>query len=534
VPKSLVSKSLVSVLGSLLAVVAVLAVAACSSGGGDDQTATAAAAKPLVAADARPAKVPKRPPVVLMIFDEFPGDTLLDAHNRIDPVRFPNLARLAATGSWFPNATTYYDSTPKAVPQILDGQRPRRGTSADRGGHPRSIYDLLGRKGYRIVNSEEATALCPRRYCRNARRTRPGIVRNIRTDRNARFTRWASHIKRTRAPTAYIKHTLLPHVPWEYLPSGARTRVSANDPIRRMSGPPGFGDRFLTQHNYQRFLLQASYTDREVGKVIARLKLAGSFDQALIVITADHGIALTKVGVQDRRSVNQANVDEVGPVPMIIKAPGQRGGKVERQYIRTVDVTPTIADILDFRLPYRAFGHSGFSRVTKRRRTISLPNRSFTRTIRISGKRYEARRRAQVRRRLRWFGSGPFASLYTGIGPNRKLVGRTVAQLKPGKVGKVRAAFAGRGRVHNVRRRTGVVPTQLAGILRHDKRGVHRDVAVAVNGRIEAVGRTFYVKGSRSQYFAAMVPEPSLREGNNSIAVYSVRRGSRLRLLGNG
>lgn len=523
---------LVPVLGALLALAAVLAVAACSSGGDDGQTATAAA-EPLVDPGARPAKVTNRPPVVLMVFDELPGDTLLDAHNRIDPVRFPNLARLAATGYWFPNATTYYDSTPKAVPEILDGQRPRKGGSADRKGHPRSVYDLLGRKGYRIVDSEEATALCPRRYCKNARRTRPGIIRNIRTDRNARFVRWASHIKRTSKPTAYIKHTLLPHVPYEYLPSGARTRVSANDPIRQMAGPPGFHDRFLTQHEYQRFLLQASYTDREVGKAIARLQRAGIFDKALIVVTADHGIALSKVGVKDRRKVSRSNVDEVGPVPLIIKAPGQRGGKIERQYARTLDVTPTIADILNFRLPYRAFGHSAFSRFTKRTRTISLPNRSFTRTIRISGKRYNARRRAQVRKRLRWFGSGPFASLYTGIGPNRGLIGRSVAQLKPGTAGKVRAAFAGRERLHDVRRRSGVVPTQIAGVLRHDKRGAHRDIAVAVNGRIEAVGRTFYVKGSRAQDFAVMVPETSLREGNNSVTVYSVRKGSQLRLLGN-
>ena len=76
-----------------------------------------------------------------------------------------------------------------------------------------------------------------------------------------------------------------------------------------MNSPPGFHDRFLTDHNHQRLLLQIGYADRQLGELFARMIANGTFDQALIVIVADHGFAL-EVGVKDRRTADRSNVDE--------------------------------------------------------------------------------------------------------------------------------------------------------------------------------------------------------------------------------
>ena len=73
---------------------------------------------------AEPARAPKRPNVVMLILDEFPGDSLLGEDGRIDEVRYPSFAALARDGYWFRNAFSSYDSTPKAVPLIMDGRRP--------------------------------------------------------------------------------------------------------------------------------------------------------------------------------------------------------------------------------------------------------------------------------------------------------------------------------------------------------------------------------------------------------------------------
>jgi sulfatase-like protein len=460
----------------------------------------------------------KRPYVVLLVMDEFPGDSLLGRNGRIDPVRYPNFAALAGDATWFRNAFSVYDSTTKAVPLILDGLKPRKGTAADRSDHPNTIYDMFARHGYRIVDSEEATALCPRSACRGARTSRPAIIPNLLGGRPQRFDRWVRSIKSGK-PTLWVKHLLLPHGPYVYLPDGKRTRPKPGDLLPGMNSVPGFNDEFLTRHNEQRYLLQLGFTDRLLGRLIRRLKSEGIYDDTLIVATADHGIAF-QWGVQTRRSVSTSNVEELTPVPFFVKQPGQSRGRVSDSLARTLDVTPTIADVLGWKVGYRTDGHSAFGPITRHRRRVILNTRDFTSVVNISAKRWEARRRAVVRRRLRQFGSGDVASLYTGIGPHRDLIGRRVGGVA--RAARVRASVVQSSLFADVKPSSGVMPTQIAGDLGGGQAGVKRDLAVAVNGRIEAVGRSFYLTGDETEHFAFMVPESSLRPGRNSIEVLEV------------
>jgi hypothetical protein len=477
----------------------------------------------------RPGAARSRPDVVLLVLDEFPGDSLLDAHGRIDPVRYPNFAALASSGTWFRNAYSVYDSTTKAVPLILDGRRPAPGSSPDRRSHPRSIFDALARRGYRTVSGEEATALCPPSLCKGAPTRRPAIIPRLNAGREQRFDRFVRSIRPGARPTFWMKHALLPHGPYIFLPSGAQARHGVRDLVPGMNGVPGFHDAFLTRHNEQRYLLQLQFVDRLLGRLIRRLKAQGMYDHALIVLTADHGIAF-QVGVETRRSVSASNVEELTPVPLIAKAPGQRRGRISDVLARTLDVTPTIADLLNAPLGYRADGHSAFSAITRRRRVVELPTRDFSATVRISRARWEARRRSVTRRRLRDFGSGA-TGLFTGIGPHRGLIGRQVAALAGARPTSVRAVVADARDLRNVRRASGVVPAQIAGEVRGGPRGVRRDLAVAVNGRVEAVGRSFHLRGDPREHYAMMVPEASLCEGANSVQVLEVAPGGRVRAL---
>jgi hypothetical protein len=502
------------------------------SAGARPEPEASASARPVPRArHPRPASQPRRRPhAILLVLDEFPSDSLLDAQGRIDPVRYPNFAALAAGGTWFRNAYSVYDSTTKAVPLILDGIRPRPGTSPDRRSHPRTIFDMFARRGYRLVSSEEATAICPPELCHGGRSRRPAILPNLGHGRPERFKRFIRRIRPTRRPTFWMKHVLLPHGPYLYLPSGARTRQSSRDLLPGMLTVPGFHDSFLTRHNEQRYLLQLGFVDRLLGRLLRRLRRLGMYDDTLIAVTADHGIAF-QVGVSTRRSVSPSNVEELTPVPFIIKAPGQRRGRVSGAYARTLDMAPTIAGVLDYPLGYRADGRSAFSRAVRRRRSISVTRRDFGATVRISGRRWEARRRAVVRRRLRQLGSGDWASLYTGIGPNRSLLGRRPDGVGGAAAAGVRGSIASAGELGHVHRAAGIVPSQIAGDLSGGAAGETRDLAVALNGRIEAVGRSFYLAGDATEHYAVMVPEESLHDGRNLVEVYEVARDGSLRLL---
>jgi hypothetical protein len=110
-------------------------------------------------------------------------------------------------------------------------------------------------------------------------------------------------------------------------------------------------------------------------------------------------------------------------------------------------------------------------------------------------------------------------------------VGRRVAELPRRGRGRVRAGLSGASRLRAVRRSTGVVPSHIAGDIHGGGRGARRNLAVAVNGRIEAVGRSWHLRGRGGEHFAVMVPEDSLREGGNTVEVFQVGRGRVLRLL---
>jgi hypothetical protein len=521
------SKILVRVGLPLVAVLAATLGVLSISSDGRHREGGAQLGRPLVDSEGEAAKVRRKPYVVMIVLDEFPGDALLGRGGRIDAVRYPNFASLARHSYWFPNAFTAYDSTPKALPLILDGMRPLPGKTADPRGHPRTLFDLFGRRGYRLRVSEEATRICPPRWCRP--RPRTSILGNLGSDRPKRLDAFFRSIRPSRRPGFWFKHALLPHGPYRFLPNGLQTTRGVSDPIKGLNRPAGFHDEFLTRHNEQRFLLQLGFTDHELGKLLDRLVREGMFDDTMIVVTADHGFAF-QTHVPDRRRVRPSNVEEIATVPLFIKAPGQRRGRIDRSYASTIDVAPTIADLLNVRLPYRADGHSAFSGPVRNRRMLRIPGRDFDFVVRISGRAWERRRRAVVRRRLRMFGAGA-TGLYSGIGPNRGLVGRPLPELRTAGAALVRGAIVDRAELRNVRRASGVVPVEITGNIRGGRRGAKRDVAVAVNGRVEAVGRTFYIRGDPIEHFAVMVPEETLHEGRNDVQVYEVGRGSTLRLI---
>ena len=82
---------------------------------------------------------------------------------------------------------------------------------------------------------------------------------------------------------------------------------------------------------------------------------------------------------------------------------------------------------------------------------------------------------------------------------------------------------------------SGTVPAQVMGSISGPVTAANKPIALAVNGRIEAVSRA-YSKGSSVRY-SAMAPETALHPGRNEVELFwVVRTGSGLTLesLGTG
>jgi hypothetical protein len=526
-------------------------------------------------------------PVVMVVFDEFPGTSLLDANGEVDPVRYPGFAQLAADGTWFPNTHSIYDSTSKAVPAIMDGDYPEKGVLPTSAEHPNSIFALLG-KSHRMNVSEEATTVCPRDLCEDARLDEPflerlgsmsedlglvyahvvappdieadlpsvsetwgefggegggdrdghtsgevsvvedqptgkqakrAVLANLEADRNAKFDAWIAGIRKGPRPSLNFKHALLPHVPWRYLPTGQRYSAGSGDPIPGLSRQ-SYPDETQVQQLQMRHLIQLGFTDLKLRQLIAHLKRIGIYDEALVVVTADHGVAFQQ-GLFDRRRAKPETLAEISAVPLFVKLPGQRRGRVNDAIVETTDIVPTIADVLDVDLPEPTDGKSAFGKAVAARDEVKMLPRDFSDWMRVDGDAFEERKQALTDRKVALFGVGADGPdrIYR-VGPNQELIGREAAPLADGD-SSAEVALTDAGAYDDVDTAESVLPTWVTGRVTGGA-GERREVAIAVNGIVHAVSSTFELATGGGELVASMVPPSALRDGRNAVEVYEV------------
>ena len=514
-----------------------------------------------------------RAPVVVVLFDELPLTSLLDDHGNVDPVRYPAFAELARTGTWFRNAYAVYDSTEHAQPSIMDGNYPAKGELPIASDHPHSLFTLLG-KTHRMNVSEEATAVCPRSLCKDPRLTPPygermksmaadlGLVwlhmvsppgietrlasvsdnwgsfaggasvpnsdtvrANLDANRKSRFDAWVREVTPGARPQLSLKHTLLPHVPWQFLPDAKQYR-GGDDPFPGLSSQ-SYNDATQVESLYQRHLLQLGFADHELGELLRRLEREGLFEQSLIVVAADHGVAFD-TGEYDRRTITRENAEQIASIPLFVKAPGQGEGSVDDAYVETVDIVPTIFDLLHVRPGVPMDGRSAFSSEVQRRRTVRILERDTFKPLRITADEWQRGKAAALERKLRLFGVGrDGAQRLFRIGPHPELLTRPVRSFP---VEQSRGAqFVSGDEYGRVNLRSSTVPAWVTGSL--DRVPPGRDLAIAVNGRIAALTRSFHLAEDDETLFAAMVPESSFHTGGNRVELFELRdAGAKLTL----
>jgi hypothetical protein len=521
--------------------------------------------------EARAAGGTAHAPVVMVVFDELPVHSLMGADERIDARRYPNFARLAADSTWYRNTASVEQDTPYAVPAILDGRLPRRELLPVAADHPQNLFSLLAGR-YDLHVREDATAMCAPRLCgldaddglrslwhdaglvyahevvpdhleddlpavgrtwrrfealadpsgavaatRRVRREskRHRFVRlhtNLAGGRARRFERFVDAIEGGSQPRLHFIHILLPHVPFRYLPSGTRYRNSPREALPGLDSRPGYGIPFLVRQSYQRHLLQLEATDRLLGELLDRLHEVDLYDRAAIAVVADHGMSF-RLG-HDHRLLRAANVADIAPVPFFMKLPGQRRGRISDKPLRTVDVLPTVADAIGVRIPWRIDGHSALDPTVAAQRRRRIISKKFHHVYPVDTPTYESDKRAALMRKLRLF-----PGRLDRVGPASELIGTRLSQLPILPGGAERAVIQGPARYRHVRPGSGIVPSHLVGRIEGGMPGGGRVIAVALNGRIAATGRTFTLEGANVEQFSLLIPERRFREGRNRLVL---------------
>jgi hypothetical protein len=317
-------------------------------------------------------------------------------------------------------------------------------------------------------------------------------------------------------------------VPWQYLPDGRMYRKHAHEYIVGLNGLPSFGDRWLLEQGYQRHIMQAAFTDRMVGQLVARLKDLGIYDKALIVITADNGESFLHAN-HDRHIADSVTFTDIASTPLLIKRPRQKKGGYDNRHVRTFDVVPTMADVVGIDMPWKILGRSIFKtrvpdQVDVYREQGGKGNRF---SIDLAG--YERASRAAIARKVKLFGSeGKGPGLY-GLGPNRRLIGQTLDALAPqrsnGFRGKITPEVT--GLVSKVDTKSSFLPANITGQITGAgvKRGM--SLALALNGKIAAVGRSAMLAGDKRVYFSFFAPPEAFIDGVNDAQVFVVSGSGR-------
>jgi arylsulfatase A-like enzyme len=98
------------------------------------------------------------------------------------------------------------------------------------------------------------------------------------------------------------------------------------------------------------------YTDREVERLIQEMKRIGVFENALVVVTSDHGEEFLDHGAWEHQ---KTLYEEQLRIPLLVKLPGSTSsaGRVKGQ-VSLVDVAPTVLDVLGIEAPESFEGRS--------------------------------------------------------------------------------------------------------------------------------------------------------------------------------
>jgi len=364
--------------------------------------------------------------VLFILLDEFPTMTILNEEGNLDEVRYPNLAQFSKQASWYRHHTILAGQTLHSVPSILTGQIPVSLTpSMDN--FPENLFTLLA-PTHDLVSFEAVTRLCGLPKCSeglpggsrkqsaprmvdlfsttislwiqrisltNSQGARlddfkeeiikksetsdsektdllrffdPAYQVNIAQAKPVRLNRFVNTLVESEKPALYFIHLELPHYPFRFYPNGQIYDLPHTR--RPYSGSNDDGGDWLARLTEHRFLLQAQYTDLLLEDIFSQLKSSGSWDDMLVVITADHGRSF-KLNT-DGRTMTPQTLDRIAYTPLMIKKPRQQKGNIDDSNLLAYDIVPTIADILGVNIPWSVDGlHAGHPEIALRGETKS-------------------------------------------------------------------------------------------------------------------------------------------------------------------
>jgi sulfatase-like protein len=303
------------------------------------------------------ARVSARPlAVFVLLFDELDRDVIM-RDGRVDAA-WPNFARLAARARVFADSTSNYAHTCASVGSMLTGRLFEQTPAANRHclqslpglAHDNLLSAVATRlrvrlytqyltycfeAAFRCRGTADIQARAPIRpllehYVPDELRAAIGVDRvlgpSLHTYTRPVFERFLGdiHAADARGTLSWL-HLVLPHSPYVYDAAG---RIH-----RREHGEPGtWRDATDYADALRAYRRQVGFVDTLVGRFLDRLEAEGLADDAVVIVTSDHGFhslrSFAAPELIDGFEVNAARPR----APMIVRAPGLAPGPTADDY----------------------------------------------------------------------------------------------------------------------------------------------------------------------------------------------------------
>lgn len=151
-------------------------------------------------------------------------------------------------------------------------------------------------------------------------------------------------------PAAHVNGAILPWLR-EHIDERFFVWLHYWDPHLPHTAPEPYGQLYA----HDTYGGEIAYADQSLGTILAELKKAGVYERTLIIMTSDHGESMG-----EHREATHAFLayNPTLRVPLIMRYPGLEGSRRVEQRVGTIDIVPTILDLVGVEGPPELQGRS--------------------------------------------------------------------------------------------------------------------------------------------------------------------------------
>jgi tetratricopeptide (TPR) repeat protein len=281
-------------------------------------------------APAQPAKpaAPSRPSAVLIVtIDTLRADRVGIYGGKVET---PNIDRLAREGAWAPQADVHVPMTRPSHVSLFTGRYPWEHGIRDNISPPLAadvpvLADAFHQAGVATAAFVSSAVLdrqsgLSRGFDVYSDRFDDGLDRRVGDRTVAEAAGW---LKTHPKFFAWV-HLFDVHAPYE---------------------PP---EPYASRYAGRPYDGAVAWSDELIGRLIASLHDAGTLDDTLVIVTADHGEALGDHGEDVH---GYFAYEATLRVPLVLRGPGVKAGTVVPGVVRTVDIDPTVRELAGLARP---------------------------------------------------------------------------------------------------------------------------------------------------------------------------------------